>query len=149
MNSRRQRRRRRRRSVFWSGRTCPLRARRRLCGLYLYTTALLLVALKRQLYQAGDEVAVGEALVLPELGVHAHRREAGDRVDLVEPQAVVRGEEEVHAGQAGAVDRRVGGEGHGARGFRRLGRDVGRDVELCFRVLVLCVVVVELTLENY
>src|SRR3990172_2177005 len=143
MSSRRQRRRLRLRSVFSSGRTWPLRARRRLCGLYLYTTALLLLALEGQLDQAGDEVAVGEAGVLPELGVHAHGREAGDRVDLVEPQAAVRGEEEVHAGQAGAVDRLVGGEGHGARRLRRIGRDVGGNVGAGGRGLVLGGVVVE------
>src|SRR5437867_12275795 len=67
-------------------------------------TPLFLVAFERQLDEAGDEIAVGEAGVFPELRVHAHGREARYRVHLVEVCLAVSGEEEVHPRQAGAID---------------------------------------------
>src|SRR3972149_10924613 len=148
MRMRRQRMPRRNRSVLSSPRTRPLRARRRLRGLYLYTTALLLVSLQRQLDEAGDELRVGEPGLLPQLGVHAHGGEAGDRVHFVQDEVSLRRQEEVHAGQPGAVDGFVGSEGQGTGLIGRLRRDVGGDVQARAGVVVLGVVVVELALER-
>src|SRR3990172_6424420 len=69
----------------------PLRA--------LDATALFRVALEGELDETRDEVAVGEACVLPELRVHTHGCEAGDGVDFVEEERAVARVEEVDARQ--------------------------------------------------
>src|SRR3990172_12184471 len=140
MTSLRQRARRRRRAVFSSSKTSPWMARGRaaegLRARVLEATALLLVALQRQLDEAGDQVAVGEARVLPELGVHAHRREAGDGVQLVEEDAAVRRQEEVDARQAGAVDRLVRLQRPPPDALPGCSRDIGRDAQVGSRSIV-------------
>src|SRR5205085_5924873 len=57
------------------------------------------------------QLAVADPRGLPELGVHRDRREARDRVDLVQPKLFA-AQEEVHASHPRAVDGQECGDGH-------------------------------------
>src|SRR6266508_3074090 len=54
--------------------------------------------------QPRDQLGVGDARRLPELGVGARHREAGQGIDRVDEHARLPLDEELHAGEPGAVD---------------------------------------------
>src|SRR5580700_2983039 len=105
-----------------------------------------------------DELFVGEAGGLPELGVHADAGETGHGIDFVEVDA--RGfalpffglggwlHEEVDAGQAGAVAGAEGGDRHFADLVRLGFGDVSGDDGDAGGGVVFGVVVVELSAGN-
>src|SRR5689334_5026056 len=69
---------------------------------------LLAVAFEGEFDEAIDQLRVVEAARRPHLRVHADRREAGQRVELVQvDDAAVAGEEEIDAREPRAVDRFV------------------------------------------
>src|SRR5215210_190430 len=111
------------------------------------STARLPVAFEGELYEAVEELFVGEAAGGPEPGVDASGREAGDGVDLVyEQPPTVALEEEVHPGHARGVYGRVGRPRYAPYLGRDLVRDGGGNDELHPALRVLRLVVVELAL---
>src|SRR2546423_1344356 len=98
--------------------------------------------------QPGDQLRVLQTGRRPHPREHRRRGEARHRVDLVEVHLEVAGQEEVHAGQAGTVQR---GEGT-PRVVPDLPADplrqVGRNVELARVVEVLGLEVVELMIPH-
>src|ERR1700675_4153614 len=68
------------------------------------TTRTALAPLEGEIDQAGDQLGVGDARGLPELGVGARRGKAGQGVDLVDEHARLPFDEEVHAREPRAVD---------------------------------------------
>src|SRR5262245_33824992 len=86
--------------------------------------ALLRLPLESERDQPVDERSIGEPAGLPETRVGREAGESGDGVDLVDPDPIVVGEEEVDARETGGVDRpegrdrqplELGGEGRGQR----------------------------------
>jgi len=84
---------------------------------------LFLVAFGGQGNEAIDQLFIGYACCLPELGIHADAGESGHRIDFVEVDTGglglfiflcfdLRLHEEVDAGEAGAVAGAEGGDGH-------------------------------------
>ena len=72
------------------------------------------MALERERDESVEELRVGDSCRLEELRVHARRREAGDRVDLVDDDLAVGAHEEVDAGHPLALG-----------GDERLDRELG------------------------
>src|SRR5438034_1940645 len=69
------------------------------------------VAFDRERDEAIEQLRIRESARLPQLRVHADRREARERVHLVQVQhAAVGGEQKIDARQPGAVDRLEGGD---------------------------------------
>src|SRR4051794_1666372 len=105
------------------------------------------MAFEGQLYEAVEELFVGEAARGPELRVDARRGEAGDGVDLVEQQPVGAAfEEEVDARHARRVYDLEGRAGYAPDLLRGLVRDGGGSDELHPALDVLRLVIVELIL---
>src|SRR5574341_1075360 len=113
--ARRSRMRRRRRAVASSSTISPRMARRRAVVKVgpragprrpaLEATALLRLSFESEVDEPRNQVAVREARMLPELGVHAHRREARYRVDFIQEERPVSRQEEVDPRKPCAVDR--------------------------------------------
>ncbi|KAG0757876.1 hypothetical protein G6F22_019818 [Rhizopus arrhizus] len=66
------------------------------------------MALQRQFNQPRDQRGVVHAAGTPQLRVHADAGEARQRVDLVDDDLAVCGEEHIHARHAGTLQRLVG-----------------------------------------
>src|SRR5215212_678640 len=110
-------------------------------------TTLFVVAFEGELYEAVEEVLVGEAAGGPEPRVHAGGREAWDGVDLVQEQPVrVVLEEEVHTGHARGVYGLVDGASYAPELRGGLLWDAGGHDQLHTALDVLGLIVVELVL---
>src|SRR6266550_4022588 len=69
-------------------------------------TGFIFMALNRKLDEMVDQLGIGNARCGPQAGIHAHRREPGDRVDFVEVQRAVGPiEEEIDPGHTGGIYR--------------------------------------------
>ena len=99
--------------------------------------------LQRKRDQIVQELTVGDAAGLEELGVHGNGRKARNGVDLVEDDLAVCLYKEVDTGQAAAAHGPVDADGKLAHLLGGLLGNAGRDVQVCAVGDIFCVVVIE------
>src|SRR5262245_23887616 len=85
------------------------------------------MALKRQIDQTVDQLAVTDPAYFPQFRIHTDRCESGQRVDLVDDQSVRRAfEEEIDSSQARSVNRLKSANGEPLNLGRHLRVELGR-----------------------